>query len=130
MRRTAPLVLALTLIGLACSDDDDDTSSFCEDRIALEASIQDLRDVNVAEDGIQELDAQLDTVLEDIETLRGSAAELEPEVDALQASVEAVEASVTSVSTPPEQATALVSSLSDVDVAWEALNEAAGSECD
>ena len=73
---------------------------------------------------------QLDTVREDIETLRGSAAELEPEVDALQASVEAVEASVTSVSTPPEQATALVSSLSDVDVAWEALKGAAGSECD
>ena len=129
MRRTAPLVLALSLIGLACSDDDD-TSSFCEDRVELQASIQDLRDVNVVDDGIQELDAQLDTVLADIETLRSSAAELEPEVDALQASVEAVQTSVTSVSTPPEQATALVSGLSDVSVAWDALNEAAGSECD
>ena len=128
MRRIAPLVLALSLIGLACSNDD--ASSFCEDRIALQASIQDLRDVNVVEDGIQELDTQLNTVLGDIETLHGSAAELEPEVDALQASVEGVQASVTSVSTPPEQATALVSSLSDVSVAWEALNEAAGSECD
>ena len=129
MRPTAPLVLALSLIGLACSDDDD-ASSFCEGRVELETSIQDLRDVNVVDDGIQELDAQLDTVLADIETLRSSAAELEPEVDALQASVEAVQASVTSVSTPPEQATALVSGLSDVSVAWDALNEAAGSECD
>ena len=62
--------------------------------------------------------------------MRLSAAELEPEVDALQASVEAVQPSVTSLSTPPEQVTALVSGLSDVSVAWETLNEAGGSECD
>ena len=129
MRRTAPLVLALSLMGVACSDDDD-TSSFCEDRVELQASIEDLQDVNVVDDGIQELDAQLDTVLEDIETLRGSPPSSNPRSMRCQASVEAVQASVTSVSTPPEQATALVSGLSDVSVAWETLNQAAGSECD
>ena len=50
--------------------------------------------------------------------------------DSLPTSVEAVQASVASVSTPAEQATALVSSLSDVSVAWETLTQAAGSECD
>jgi phage shock protein A len=130
MRRIALVLLALCLGGLACSDDDADTSSFCEDRDDLRASIEDLRDVNVLEDGIEELDSNLDTVLQDVDTMRGSASELTPEVDAVRSSVEALQASVTSASTPADKATALVEGLSDLSVAWDSLDEAAGSECD
>jgi len=41
-----------------------------------------------------------------------------------------LQASVASDETPVDKATALVSGLDDINVAWEALTTASGSECD
>jgi hypothetical protein len=130
MRSIIPVLLVVTVAGAGCSDDDDSTSSFCDDRVELQDSIRDLRDVNVVDDGIDALDSQLETVLADVDALEASAEDLAPEVDALKTSVETLQASVASAETPGDKATALVSGLDGISAAWESLMTASGSECD
>ncbi len=132
LRSIIPVLLIVTVAAAGCSDDGDgdSASSFCDDRVELQGSIQDLRDLNVVDDGIEALDSQLETVLADVDALEASAADLEPEVGAVKTSIETLQASVASAETPVDKATALVSGLDDINVAWQALTTASGSECD
>jgi phage shock protein A len=129
MRSVAAVVLCLAVVTTACSDDGDGEATFCESRAELADSVQELRDVNVVEDGIEELDAQLDVVLADVEALRDSAGDLQPEVDAVRSSITTLQQSVESAPTAVEKADALVSGLADVSTAFDQLIEASGSEC-
>lgn len=126
--RYLPL-LAVTLALAACSSSGDDESSFCEDREDLRSSFQELRDVNVADDGIEALDAAIDDVTADLSTLRSSAAEFEPQVDGVQAALDDLRTAVEAAVSPGEKVVAAVDGLSDVSVAWQALEDA-GAECD
>ena len=126
--RYLPLI-ALTLALVSCSSSGDDESSFCDDQADLQSSFQDLRDVNVADDGITALDEAIDAVVADAEALRASVPDLEPEIDAFTSSVQDLQTSVASAPNPAEQATAAVDGLSTVSIAWDAL-EQAGAECD
>jgi phage shock protein A len=130
MRSVAAVVLCLTVVAAACSDDGDESATFCESRAELTDSVQELRDVNVLEDGIEELDAQLDVVLADVEALRAAAGDLQPEVDAVRSSITTLQQSVESAPTAVEKADALVSGLADVSTAFDQLIEASSSECD
>ena len=126
--RYFPLI-ALTLALVSCSSSGDDESSFCDDREELQSSFQDLRDVNVADDGIEALDAAVDVVIADLSTLRTSATEVEPHVDAVEAALQDLQAAVETAATPAEKATAAVDGLSNVSETWQTLDEA-GSSCD
>jgi hypothetical protein len=125
--RYLPL-LAVTLALAACSSSDEQ-SAFCEDREDLRSSFQDLRDVNVADDGIEALDAAIDDVTADLNTLRSSATEFEPQVDGVEAALEELRTAVEAAATPGEKVIAAVDGLSNVSVAWQALEDA-GAECD
>lgn len=129
MRYFAPIVLSLALVSMACSDDEE-ASSFCEQRVELQSSIDELRDVNVLEDGIDELDAKLQAVVDNVETLRGSAGELQPEVDALRSSITTARDAIQAASSPADKATALLDGLAAISTAWDTLQEAAGAQCD
>jgi TolA-binding protein len=131
MRSVAAVLLCLAVVATACSDDEEDaTPSFCESRAELENSFQGLRDVNVVDDGIEALDAQLDVVQSDVEELSGSAGELQPEVDALRSSITSLQQSVESAPSAAEKADALVSGLTDVSAALDELIETSSSQCD
>ena len=132
--RTAALASTLvlgsvSLIGCG-GGDDDEASSFCQVRVQLGQSIASLRDLSVRDDGIDQVDAQLATVLTDVETLQSSASDLRPEVDAVRASVDGLRTSVETASSLGDQATALVAGLDELATTWNSLDEAAGSECD
>jgi hypothetical protein len=131
MRSVGAVLLCLTVVVTACSDDGEDaTSSFCEDRTELQDSFQELRDVNVADDGVEALDDQLDVVLSDVEELRSSAGDLQPEVDAVSSSITTLQQSVESAPTTAEKADALVSGLAVVSTVLDELISASGSQCD
>lgn len=133
MRRTTALLLVVVLAAAACSDDSD-SSNICDDREELQSSVQDLRDINVREDGIQELDDQLTVVLDDVEQLRTAAGEtaagLEPQVDALRASIQALQTELQSGAPAGELVTSTVSALAGISASWDALNSAVSAECD
>lgn len=130
MRYAAPIAISVALALASCSSDGGDNSSFCDEREDLQSSMQELRDVNVADDGIDDLDAALTTVLADVDTLKASAATLEPEVSALESSLQELQTAVGAAATPAEKATAAVDGLSNVSITWGALEEAAGADCD
>jgi outer membrane murein-binding lipoprotein Lpp len=130
MRQIAPIAISITLVLASCSSDGGDESSFCNDREDLQSSMQELRDVNVVDDGIDDLDTALDAVLTDVDTLKASAATLAPQVDALESSLQGLQTAVDSATTPAEKATAAVDGLSNVSTSWNALEDAAGAECD
>jgi len=130
MRSLAVLALVTAaLVGSSCSSDDS-PNTFCENRAELAGAIQDLRDVNVADDGVEALDSQLTVVLADVDTLEASAADLEPEVDAVKASVESLKTSVSEAGSVVEKATALTGGLAAVQSAWQALTDASDADCD
>ena len=131
MRSVAAVLLCLTVVVTACSDDEEDaTSSFCESRTELQDSFQELRDVNVVDDGVEALDDQLDVVLSDVEELRSSAGDLQPDVDAVRSSITSLQQSVDSAPTGAEKADALVSGLAEVSAVLDELLAASGSQCD
>lgn len=127
MRYLAPIALTLALV--SCSSSGGDESSFCEDRGELQSSFQVLRDVNIAEDGVEELDAAIDAVLADLDAVQASAAELEPDVDVLRTALQGTQSAVETANTPADKVIAAVDGLSNSAVAWESL-EAAGATCD
>jgi peptidoglycan hydrolase CwlO-like protein len=131
MRSVAAVLLCLAVVGTACSDDEEDaTSSFCEDRTELQNSFQDLRDVNVVDDGVEALDDQLDVMLADVEELSGSAGDLQPEVDAVTSSITSLQQSIDSTPSGAGKADALVSGLAEVSAVLDELLAASGSQCD
>ena len=93
MRPLITVLVVAALAGSACSSDDS-PNTFCENRAELGSAIQDLRDVNVVDDGVDALESQLDVVQSDVDALRTSAAELQPEVDALGSSVVTLKSSL------------------------------------
>ncbi len=129
MRPLVSLLIVAALAGSACSSDDE-PNTFCENRAELGSAIEDLRDVNVLDDGIEAFDTQLQVVTSDIDTLRQSAAELQPEVDAVKSSVETLRSSVDGAGSVAEKATALTSGLVAVQDAWQALTDASDAGCD
>ena len=128
MRSLAALALVAVLVGSSCSSDDS-PNTFCENRAELAGAIQDLRDLNVVDDGVEALDSQLSVVLDDVDTLKASAAELEPQVDAVKTSVESLKTSVADAGTPVEKATALTGGIAAVEAAWTALTDASDADC-
>jgi hypothetical protein len=129
--RTAVSALTLVvvaLVGSSCSSDDS-PNTFCENRQELSSAFQDLRDVNVIDDGVEALDTQLKVVIQDVDTLEASAQALQPEVDAVKTSVQALQTSVEAATTPADTATALTGGLVAIDTAWTALTTASDADC-
>jgi uncharacterized phage infection (PIP) family protein YhgE len=129
MRPLVSLLIVAALAGSACSSDDE-PNTFCENRAELDGAIQDLRDVNVLDDGVEALDTQLEEVISDVDTLRDSAAELQPEVDAVKSSVESLRSSIDGADSVADKATALTAGITAVQDAWQALTDASGADCD
>ncbi len=130
MRYIAPVAVSVALMLAACSSDGSDESAFCQDRDQLKSSVQDLKDVNVADDGIQGLETALGVVITDTDALKASAAEYEPEVDAVKSALESLKTSVESATTDAEKVTAAVSGVTAVSTQFEALETAVGPACD
>jgi hypothetical protein len=82
----------------ACGGDDDDSSSLCNDVDALKSSVQELRDVNVVQNGTSELSSALDKVKSDAQALADSAKQdFGPDVDALQQALSTLETALRNV---------------------------------
>jgi len=129
MRSLAALALvAAAVVGSSCSSDDS-PNTFCENRAELDSAIQDLRDLDVVDDGVEAVDSQLTVVLDDVDALKASATELAPEVDAVKSSIESLKTSVAAATTPVDKATALTGGLAAIEAAWQALTEASDADC-
>jgi hypothetical protein len=128
MKRFIPLVVALLLVGAAC---DDDVSPACEAQERLQSSVDDLRDIDVVDDGLDALRTDIDAVTDDLATFRDEAgAELEPEVDAVRSALDQVRSTLESGGTPAELASSLATDVSDLIAAWNELRDASQNLCD
>ena len=98
----APLVravvacVALGVLMVSCSDDDDSSATtvpdVCADREALQSSVAALKDLDVVAEGTNGLKAAVADVKEDLTELRASAGdELQPQVQAVQDAVDELE---------------------------------------
>lgn len=129
MKRIIPVVLALLLVGTACSDEE--ASPVCEAREELESSVQELRDIDILDDGLDTLRADLDTVSEDLAALRAEAGEeLAPQLDAFRGALDQVRSTVESGGSPAELAVSIGTGLSDLTTTGNELIEAARGLCD
>lgn len=129
MRPLVSILIVAVLAGSACSSDDE-PNTFCENRAELGSAIQDLRDVNVLDDGVDALESQLEVVQSDVDALRTSATELQPEIDALGSSVVTLKSSLADAASLADKAAALSAGFTSVQSAWQALLDASGSDCD
>jgi archaellum component FlaC len=128
MKRLIPVVAVLLLAGAAC---DDDVSSACEAQQKLESSVDDLRNIDVVDDGVDALRTDVDAVADNLATFRAEAGtELEPDVDAVQAAVDQVRSTLESSGTPAELASSLATDVSDLAAAWNELKAASQNLCD
>lgn len=129
MRPLVSILIVAVLAGSACSSDDE-PNTFCENRAELGSAIQDLRDVNVLDDGVDALESQLEVVQSDVDALKTSATELQPEIDALGSSVVTLKSSLADAASLADKAAALSAGFTSVQSAWQALLGASGSDCD
>jgi outer membrane murein-binding lipoprotein Lpp len=129
MKRIIPLLAALLLAGAACGDED--ASSACEARDELESSVEDLRDIDVLDDGLDALRADVDAVGDDLATFRAEAGdELEPQIDAVRGSIDQIRSTLDSGGTPAEIATSIATDMSELVTNWNELAAAAQGLCD
>ena len=93
-------MFVLTTTGIAaCGGDDDDSASsspsLCDDSQALQSSVQDLKDVNVVENGTSSLQSAVTKVKDDADTLVTAAKdEFKPEVDDLTSALSTLATSI------------------------------------
>jgi hypothetical protein len=69
-------------------------------------------------------------VQSDVDALRTSATELQPEIDALGSSVVTLKSSLADAASLADKAAALSAGFTSVQSAWQALLDASGSDCD
>ena len=128
MNRMIAVVAALLLVSTACSDD---VSPVCEAREQLQSSVEELRNVNVLDDGLDALRTDLDAVGDDLATFRTEAGdELEPEIDAVRASIDQLRETVDTGGSPADVAASLGAGVSELVTNWNALADAARGLCD
>ncbi len=129
-RGTLVAMAVATAIGIAgCGGSDPE---YCTDRSALQASISDLRDVDVRADGVGALETQLRQIQSDANALVASAREeFEPEASSLRAALTRVEtAGQAVVADPSAQAIpALAAAVSSMVSAFDQLSDAVRSRC-
>ena len=126
----AALALALAVCLAGCGDSDQ--PAYCDDRAALEQSLRDLGDVNVAADGLNALTAQLRQVQRDANALVSSAREqFGPEASALRSSIARLETSArAAVDDPsPERVSDVATDASNVAAAFGELSDAVSGSC-
>lgn len=129
MRYTIPILLALSVVGVACGDDD--ASPVCDARDDLEASVEQLREVDVVDDGLDALRDAIAAVSDDLSTLRAEAAsDLEPEIDAVRSALDDLRSAVESGGSPAEVAQSTVAGFDELSTSWNELTDAAQSVCD
>lgn len=129
MKRIIPVFAALLLVGAACSDDE--ASPVCEARDQLESSVEQLRDIDVLDDGLDALRADLDAVGDDLAAFRAEAGdELEPQIDAVRGSIDQITSTVDAGGAPAEIATSIGTGLTDLATSWNELSDEARGLCD
>lgn len=129
MKRIIPVFAALLLVGAACGDDE--ASPVCEAREQLESSVEQLRDIDVLDDGLEALRTDLDAVSDDLATFRTEAGdELEPQIDAVRGSIDQIRSTLDSGGTLAEVAPSIATGVADLVTSWNQLAEAARGLCD
>jgi hypothetical protein len=105
-RQAAAVFTALLLAGAAtaCSDDSSNgesqsttstTASVCDQRTAVSDAVDELKNVNVIEDGTSSLEPAIDDVKQAVDALGESAeSEIQPEVDAVKSSLSELESAI------------------------------------
>lgn len=116
--------VGLTLAG--CSDQPE----VCDDRAALEESVQTLRDVDISDEGLSALQDQLAQVGEDVDRLAGSAQEeFSPQIDAMEDALTSLRTSLEEATSDAESLGAVTSAVGDVDRAFGELDQAVSDTC-
>jgi hypothetical protein len=129
MKRLIPIFAALLLTGAACGDEE--ASSACDARDELESSVEDLREIDVLDDGLDALRADIDAVGDDLTTFRAETGdELEPQIDAVRGSIDQLRTTLDSGGTPAETATSIATGVGELVTNWNDLAAAAQGLCD
>jgi uncharacterized protein HemX len=126
------LALALALGAGACGGGGSDQPAYCQDRAALQQSLNDLRGFDVSKQGLDELQSQLTQVERDANALADSAQEqFGPQARALRSSVDQLASSAKRATTAPstQAVSDLATDASAVVSAFGELSDAISSSC-
>ena len=113
----------------ACSSDQ---PAVCDDVDALQSSIDNLKDVQVSENGLNAMSSTLTQIKQDLQQLGADAkAEFGDEADAVRAAVTSLEESVDGAKADPSGTTlsAVGTAVTGVDTSLSALTEAVSGTC-
>ncbi len=134
------IVALLASVAAACGDDDDSsdtgstpTPSVCDQRDNLDQSVNDLVELDVIAGGTDSLNAAIDRVESDIDSLAAvTSSEVEAEVDDLNDAIDRADETFSDLDDESLlAATAQVAlTIADVAIAGEALVTALAVECD
>lgn len=110
LARRAFAVLAVGMLLAACGDDDDSSSTtttapaddVCADSQALSASVDDLKDLDLAAEGTNAATAAITAVKDDLTAFSESAGdEVQPQVQAVQDAIGELETAVENLGSDP-----------------------------
>ena len=133
MRRFAAVLLALTLVAVACSDDSDEAApSTCTALQDLSGSVQSLLSLDVISEGTSGLESALDDVEKNLDQLKSDAGDqFGSEVDDLETAVNDGLDTLTSLGDSEsisDGADSVSTAFDNVNSAWDALQTTAESE--
>ena len=112
MKPMIPVLAALLILGVGCSDDE--ASPVCDARDDVASSVEELRNIDVVDDGLDALRADLDAVADGLARFRAEAGnELEPQIDAVRDAVDQIRSAVDAGGSATEVAAAIGTGLSD-----------------
>jgi hypothetical protein len=133
------LVIALALVVAACDDDNDDDATtsaeeaFCADAESLEASIDNLVNLDVVAEGTNGVETALDAVKEDFDSLKESGQEVaSDELDALDTALNDLDESLQAAGDDlsAENATAVVGDVSSAATAAQGVRDTFRAACE
>lgn len=130
----AALGAALLVMAAACGDDDTEPGTAACDRVDdVEAAFRDVEDVDVSEDGFEELGAALDDLGDEVEALVDEAGgRLEDDADAVSSAVDDLVTAVEDAGDAPsvgEAVTEIEDGIGEVETAVDDLVDEAQDGC-
>ena len=129
------VVAAATVLALSVGCAGDEESAVCQSLQDLQASVQSLRDIELEDTSVEELQQSTDAIVTDANEAQDAAdEELGQEIETFKASVQALVADVEAASAEgeltQESLAEIGTSASSVATAFETLEQAAPDDCD
>lgn len=125
-------LVGVMLLLAGCGDDDDAQSAVCDAQSQLDADVDQLKNLDLADTSVNDVKGMVSDIGDDVQSLKDAKSDkLSPQIDAVSSAFDDLDSTVSNLgssASPSDAASAIQQSLDDLGTATSDLKTAAADE--